>query len=94
MLETEVWTPSVNARNGGWSSGNFLKAKQGYTVRKNGKRQMDIVYIDKFQYEIQEQKEVPVRYTAIYRPISSTTINRINNKPDWMIRVAYMYSLV
>jgi hypothetical protein len=33
---------------------------------------MDIVYIDKCRYEIQEQKEVPVRYTGIYRPISST----------------------
>jgi hypothetical protein len=33
---------------------------------------MDIVYIDKCRYEIQEQKEVPVWYTGIYRPISST----------------------
>jgi hypothetical protein len=33
---------------------------------------MDVVYVDKFRYEIQEQKEVPVWYTGIYRPISST----------------------
>jgi hypothetical protein len=26
----------------------------------------------KCRYEIQEQKEVPLRYTGIYRPISST----------------------
>jgi len=30
------------------------------------------VYIRKFRYEVQEQKEVPVWYTGIYRPISST----------------------
>jgi hypothetical protein len=33
---------------------------------------MDIVCIDKCRYEIQEQKEVSVWYTVIYRPISST----------------------
>jgi hypothetical protein len=33
---------------------------------------MDIVYIDKYQHEIQEQKEVPVWYTGIYQSISST----------------------
>jgi hypothetical protein len=33
---------------------------------------MDIVYIDKCRYEIQERKEVPVCYTGVYRPISST----------------------
>jgi hypothetical protein len=33
---------------------------------------MDVVYIDKSRYEIQEVKEVPVRYAGIYRPISST----------------------
>jgi hypothetical protein len=32
---------------------------------------MDRVYIDKCQYEIQEQKEAPVWYTVVYRPISS-----------------------
>jgi hypothetical protein len=31
-----------------------------------------MVYIDKCRYEIQEQKEVPVWYTGIERPISST----------------------
>jgi hypothetical protein len=52
----------------------FLKAKQRYTVRKKEK-----IYV-KFQisvccrcrYEIQEQKEVPVWCTGLYRPISST----------------------
>jgi hypothetical protein len=38
---------------------------------------MDIVYIDKCRYEIQEQKEVPVRYTGIYRRISSTVTKPI-----------------
>jgi hypothetical protein len=33
---------------------------------------MDVVYIGKCRYEIQEQKEVPVWYTGIYRPISSS----------------------
>jgi hypothetical protein len=33
---------------------------------------MHILYIDKCRYEIQEQKEFPVRYTGIYRAISST----------------------
>jgi hypothetical protein len=37
---------------------------------------MDIVYVDKCRYEVQEQKEVPVWYTGIYRPISSTAENR------------------
>jgi hypothetical protein len=34
---------------------------------------MDIVYIGKFRYEIQDQKEVPVWYTGISRLISNTT---------------------
>jgi hypothetical protein len=33
---------------------------------------MDIVFIDKCRYEIQELEEVPVRYTATYRSISSS----------------------
>jgi hypothetical protein len=33
---------------------------------------MDIGHVDKCRYEIQEYKEVPVWYTGIYRPISST----------------------
>jgi hypothetical protein len=33
---------------------------------------MGIVYIDKCRYEIPEYKEVPVRDTGIYRPISCT----------------------
>jgi hypothetical protein len=32
---------------------------------------MDIIYIDKCRYEIQEQ-EVSVWYTGIYRPVSSS----------------------
>jgi hypothetical protein len=35
---------------------------------------MDIVYIDKLRYEIQEQKEIPVWYTGIYRSILSTEL--------------------
>jgi hypothetical protein len=33
---------------------------------------MGIIYIDKFRYEIQEHKEVPIWYTGIERPISNT----------------------
>jgi hypothetical protein len=33
---------------------------------------VDITYIDKCQYEIQEQKEVRAWYTSIYQPISGT----------------------
>jgi hypothetical protein len=33
---------------------------------------MDRVYIDKCRYEIQEQNYVPIWYTGIYRPISTT----------------------
>jgi hypothetical protein len=36
---------------------------------------MDIVYIDKSRYEIQEQKDVPVWYNSIHQPISSTGYN-------------------
>jgi hypothetical protein len=45
----------------------FLKAKQGYTVRKKNekKKQMNIVHIGKCRYEILEQKEVPVWHTGI-----------------------------
>jgi hypothetical protein len=44
----------------------FLKFKQGYTVRKMEK--VNRVYIDNCRYEIQEQKEVPVRYAGMHRP--------------------------
>jgi hypothetical protein len=37
---------------------------------------MDVVYIDKRQQEIQEYKKIPVLYTGIYRPISSTAYMR------------------
>jgi hypothetical protein len=30
---------------------------------------MDILCITKCRYEIQEQKEIPVRYTGIYDPV-------------------------
>jgi hypothetical protein len=33
---------------------------------------MDILYTGTCRYEFQEQKGVPVWYTGIYRPISST----------------------
>jgi hypothetical protein len=38
---------------------------------------MGIVHIDKCRYEIQEQKEFPVWYTGVYRPIKSTVTNSI-----------------
>jgi hypothetical protein len=31
-----------------------------------------VIYIDKCRHDIQEQKEVPLCYTGIYRPIPST----------------------
>jgi hypothetical protein len=33
---------------------------------------MGTVHIDKFRYEIQEHKDIPVWYTGIYRYISCT----------------------
>jgi hypothetical protein len=47
--------------------GHFLKAKQGYTVRKSGKRYMDIVYciLISAGIEIREQKEVPASGVTI-----------------------------
>jgi hypothetical protein len=38
---------------------------------------MDTEYIDKCRYEIQEQTEVPVWYTVIYRLISSTALTTV-----------------
>jgi hypothetical protein len=35
---------------------------------------MDIVFIDKWLCDIQDKEEVPVWYTDIYLPISSTGI--------------------
>jgi hypothetical protein len=35
-----------------------------------------MVHLDKFRYEIQDQKEVPVKYTGIYWPISGTNLNK------------------
>jgi hypothetical protein len=52
------------------------------------------IYIDKCLYEVQEQKEVPVWYTGIYRSILSTGLkNRINT--DLFIRSLFiaLYSL-
>jgi hypothetical protein len=50
---------------------------------------MGIVYIDKCRYEVQEQKEVPVWYTGIYRSILSTGLkNRINT--DLLIRSLFI----
>jgi hypothetical protein len=49
---------------------------------------MDIVYIDKWWYEIQELKEVPVWYTSIYWPVSSTGANpSYNVKLEWITKV-------
>jgi hypothetical protein len=44
---------------------------------------MDIVYIGKCRYQIQEQKEVPVQYTAILTPWrqKSKVHHRIHNSP-------------
>jgi hypothetical protein len=42
----------VSARSGNLEVLVYLKARQGYTIRK-----MDIVYIDKCWYEIQEKKK-------------------------------------
>jgi hypothetical protein len=33
------------------------------------------LFTDKYRYEIQEQREVPVWYTGIYRSISSTALS-------------------
>jgi hypothetical protein len=33
---------------------------------------MDIIYVDKFRYEILKQREVQVLFTGVCRPISST----------------------
>jgi hypothetical protein len=54
----------------------FLKAKQGYTVREIKK--ITIAYIVNCRYEIQQQKEIPVCYSGIYRPISNTGIIQEN----------------
>jgi hypothetical protein len=35
-------------------------------------------YIDKCQYEIQEQKDVPEWYASVYQPITSTAFYVIN----------------
>jgi hypothetical protein len=45
---------------------------------------MDIglTHIDKCRYEIREQKGVPVWYTVIYRPISSTALT-YRLRPSW-----------
>jgi hypothetical protein len=36
---------------------------------------MDVAYIEKCWYEIEEQGEVPVWYTSIFLPISNTGWN-------------------
>jgi hypothetical protein len=36
---------------------------------------MDIVYFDKFPYQILEQKEILVWYTGLYRTISATGLS-------------------
>jgi hypothetical protein len=44
---------------------------------------MTIVYIDERQYEIQEQNEVPIRYSDIHRPISSSLLSRRVAPKKW-----------
>jgi len=39
-----------------------------------------IAHIDKCRYKIQKQKDVPVQYTGIYMPISSTACHHQNLK--------------
>jgi hypothetical protein len=51
---------------------HFLKAKQGYDVRKVEKDKWIYYIFISTGHEIQEQKEVPVCYAVIYRPNSST----------------------
>jgi hypothetical protein len=45
---------------------------------------MGIIYIDMCRYDIQEQREVPVRYAGIYRPISSTAFN-LDTEKNWRL---------
>jgi hypothetical protein len=52
--------------------GQLLKSERRINRQKNVRRHIDIVHIDKCPHEIQEQKEVPVRYIGIYRPVLST----------------------
>jgi hypothetical protein len=54
----------------------FLKAKQvAYLVSENGNKYVvDIVYTDKWRYDVQGQKGFPVFYTGIYHPISRTAV--------------------
>jgi hypothetical protein len=52
----------------------FSEVKQGYTVRKMGKRQTDASIFVSAGIKL-GKKEVPVWYTGMYRPISSTDIN-------------------
>jgi hypothetical protein len=56
---------------------------------------MDIIYIDMCRYDIQEQREVPVRYAGIYRPISSTAFNLDTEKKTRLIEdcIAFRYRL-
>jgi hypothetical protein len=49
---------------------------------------MDIVYINKRRYEIQERKDVLVWYTGVYRSIWSTATNIISIVPHtWLEEV-------
>jgi hypothetical protein len=59
------------------SAGITLKSETRIYHQKNGKKinVYSSLYTDKCRYEIQEQREVPVWYTGIYRPISSTGHN-------------------
>jgi hypothetical protein len=54
------------------SAGILLKSETKICRQKNEKRLNGYSSTDKCRHEIQEQKEVPVWYTGIYRPISST----------------------
>jgi hypothetical protein len=63
----------ASSRNENFEVPVYLKAEQGYTVRRMENYKLtQYRYIDKCRYETQKQREVPVWYSGIYRSISST----------------------
>jgi hypothetical protein len=52
---------------------------------------MDILYVDRCRYEIQEYKENPVRYTGIYLPSSRTVYSNKDVKFDhWLLTTFFV----
>jgi hypothetical protein len=62
------------ARNVNLSTAILLKSETSLYLKKNVRTKIgiDLLYTGKCRDEIQEQKEVPVRYAGIYRLIAST----------------------